>query len=95
VSPALALRTWARELAMAIDQIRAAVAAVQVKAVLSGKWIERAEVGPPGEFDAMTDEELERALIERVQKLGLLERAQQLGFLDFGETQNDEGETQN
>jgi hypothetical protein len=43
----------------------------------------------------MTDEELERALIERVQKLGLLERAQKLGFLDFGETQNDEGETQN
>jgi hypothetical protein len=38
----------------------------------------------PGEFDAMTDEELERALIERVQKLGLFERAQQLGFLDFG-----------
>jgi hypothetical protein len=30
-----------------------------------------------------------------VQKLGLLERAQQLGFLDFAETQNDVGETQN
>jgi hypothetical protein len=33
----------------------------------------------------MTDEELERALIERAQKLGLG---------DFGETQHDEGETQ-
>jgi hypothetical protein len=33
---------------MAIDQIRAAVAAVKVKGVLSGKWVERAEIGPPG-----------------------------------------------
>jgi hypothetical protein len=33
----------------------------------------------------MTDEELERALIERVQKLWPR---------DFGETQHDEGETQ-
>jgi hypothetical protein len=43
----------------------------------------------------MTDDELERALIERVQKLGLLEWAQKLGFADLGETQNDVGETQN
>jgi hypothetical protein len=33
--------------------------------VLGGKWIERAEVGSPGEFETMTDEELERALMER------------------------------
>jgi hypothetical protein len=37
----------------------------------------------------MADEELERALIERVQTLGLLERAQKLGFADVGETQNE------
>jgi hypothetical protein len=37
----------------------------------------------------MADEELERALIERVQTRGLLERAQKLGFADVGETQNE------
>jgi hypothetical protein len=42
----------------------------------------------------MTDDELERALLERMQKSGLLERAQKLGFLDYGETKNDVGETQ-
>jgi hypothetical protein len=66
-------------------QNNAACKAVQVKAVLSGKWIERAEIGTPNEFENMTDDELERALIERARKLGLG---------DFGETQNDEDETQ-
>jgi hypothetical protein len=56
---------------MACGQNNAACRAVQVKAVLSGNWIERAEVGPPGEFENMTDEELERALIDKVRKLGL------------------------
>jgi hypothetical protein len=80
--------------AMKINQLGAANTAIKGKAVLSGKWIERAEVGTPGEFDAMTDEELERALLERMQELGLLERARKLGFLDFGETQNDVVEPQ-
>jgi hypothetical protein len=75
----------ARLAAMASGQNNAACSAVKVKAVLSGKWIERAEVGSPGEFENMTDDELERALVERMQKLGLV---------DFGETQNDAGETQ-
>jgi hypothetical protein len=55
---------------MASGQLSAAVAAIKVKGVLSGKWIERAEVGAPGEFETMTDEELERALIERMARLG-------------------------
>jgi hypothetical protein len=42
---------------MASGQNSAAVAAVKVKGVLSGKWIERAEVGAPGEFETMTDDE--------------------------------------
>jgi phage terminase small subunit len=79
--------------AMEINQLSAANTAIKGKAILSGKWIERAEIGAPGEYETMTDDELERALIERVQKLGLLERAQQLGLSDFGETQNDLGET--
>jgi hypothetical protein len=33
--------------------------------VLSGQRIERKEVGAPGEFDAVSDDELERALVER------------------------------
>ena len=32
--------------------------------------IERSEVGSPGEFDHLTDDELERALIERLAQLG-------------------------
>jgi hypothetical protein len=27
---------------------------------LSGKWIERSEIGAPGEFEALTDDALER-----------------------------------
>jgi hypothetical protein len=45
-----------------------------VKSVLSGKWIERAEVGGPGEFETMTDEELERALLDKIMKLGFGDR---------------------
>jgi hypothetical protein len=44
-----------------------AVAAI----VLSGQRIERKEIGAPGEFDALTDDELERAVIERLSALGL------------------------
>jgi hypothetical protein len=75
----------ARLAAMASGQNNAACSAIKVKSVLSGKWVERAEIGPPGEFETMTDDELERALMERMQKLGLV---------DFGEAQHDEGETQ-
>jgi hypothetical protein len=53
-------------------QNNAACSAVKVKAVLSGKWIERAEIGAPGEYETMTDEELERALKERMARLGLV-----------------------
>jgi hypothetical protein len=35
-----------------------------------GKRAERAEIGGPGEFDHLTDDELERALVERLARLG-------------------------
>jgi hypothetical protein len=38
--------------------------------VLSGKRIERAEIGAPGEYEALTDDELERQIMERVARLG-------------------------
>jgi hypothetical protein len=47
------------------------VAAIKEKGVLSGKRIERTEAGAPGAFEAMTDAELERALVERFSALGL------------------------
>jgi hypothetical protein len=37
---------------MEINQLGAANTAIKGKAILSGKWIERAEVGPPGEFES-------------------------------------------
>jgi hypothetical protein len=60
-------------------QLGAGVAAVKTMGVLSGKWIERAKIGAPGEFETMTDDELERALVERIARLG---------FTDVGETQH-------
>jgi hypothetical protein len=50
--------------AMESGQLNAAVAAIKEKGVLSGKRVERSEVGGPGEFDHLSDEEL-RAEIER------------------------------
>jgi hypothetical protein len=61
----------ARVAAMRSGQNSAACTAVKVKSVLSGKWIERAEVGAPGEYEALSDEELERQIMERVARLGL------------------------
>jgi hypothetical protein len=36
----------------------------------AGRLNPDAEIGAPGEFDAMSDDELERALIERMARLG-------------------------
>jgi SAM domain (Sterile alpha motif) len=48
-----------------------------------GKWVEKAEIGAPGEYDALSDEELERQIMERVAR-----------FERGSDTQHDEGETQ-
>jgi hypothetical protein len=47
--------------------------------VLIGKWIERREIGTPGEFEALTDDGLLRALVERLARLR---------FANLGETQH-------
>jgi hypothetical protein len=52
--------------AMEIGQLSAANTAIKGKGILSGKWVERAEVGAPGEYETMTDDELERQIMERV-----------------------------
>jgi hypothetical protein len=44
----------------------AAVAAIKEKGVLSGQRIERREIGAPGEFESLSDDELDRALLDRV-----------------------------
>jgi hypothetical protein len=56
---------------MASGQSKAAIAAIKEMGVLTGQRIERKEVGPPGQFEAMTDDELERALVERLKALDL------------------------
>jgi hypothetical protein len=43
------------------------------------KRVERTEVGGPGEFGTMADDELKRAPLDRVKRLG---------FTDVGETQH-------
>jgi len=61
--------------AMESGQLNAAVAAIKEKGVLSGKRVERREVGGPGEFDHLSDNEL-RAEIER--------ECRELGFIIDG-----------
>lgn len=40
--------------------------------MLTGHWVEKAEIGTPGEFDHLTDEELENAIREKLVELGYL-----------------------
>jgi hypothetical protein len=58
---------------MATGQHSAAVSAIKEKSILSGHRIERREIGTPGEFDHLSDDELERALIERIKASGLFD----------------------
>lgn len=57
--------------AMAAGQFSAAVAAIKEKGVLSGKRIERAEVGGPGDFERMSDDELDIFITSRTGRTGL------------------------
>ena len=50
-------------------QYSAAIGAIREKGVLSGKRIERAEIGGPGEFDHLSDAELMASLRERFARL--------------------------
>jgi hypothetical protein len=56
--------------AMEIDQLSAANTAIKGKGILTGKWVEKAEIGSPGEYDSLSDDELECQLTARLAKLG-------------------------
>jgi hypothetical protein len=55
----------------------AAVSALKELGILSGKRLERSEQGTPGEFDHMTDEELDRELIEMAERMGFVRKEMQ------------------
>lgn len=56
--------------ALLAGQHSAAVSALTAKAKLAGKWIERREVGEPGDFDGMTADELREHLRTEAKALG-------------------------
>jgi len=64
-----------RKRAMESGQLSAAVAAIKEVGILSGQRVERKEVGPPGAFDDLSDEQLKHALRERLNALGLMSDA--------------------
>jgi phage terminase small subunit len=57
--------------AMATAQLSAANAALTLKAKLAGKLVDRAEVGKPGDFERMTDDELAQFIAGEVADLGV------------------------
>jgi hypothetical protein len=57
--------------ALESGQLPSAVSANKEISILTGHRVERREVGPPDSFDHLTDDELERALVERFKALGL------------------------
>ena len=59
----------ARTEAMKLGQIAAAVAAIKEKGILSGKRIERGELGKPGDYDRLTDDELNDRIARGARKL--------------------------
>ena len=56
---------------MESKQFSAAIATIREMGVLSGQLIERREIGAPGEFEALTDDDCSRRLRERLRALGL------------------------
>ena len=53
-------------------QCGAANGAIKEKGVLSGVRVERSEIGGPGEFDHMSDEELRQSIIDEARELGFI-----------------------
>jgi hypothetical protein len=75
-----------RQQGMASGQLAPAGTAIKEISILTGHRIERAEVGAPGEYDALSDEELERQLMERLAKLGF---ARVDALVDFSPSETD------
>lgn len=57
--------------ALQAGQFSAAIGALTAKAKLAGKWVERSETGSPGDFERMTDDELERYVSAEARALGV------------------------
>jgi hypothetical protein len=55
---------------MASNQLSAANTAIKGKGILAGKWIEKQEIAGAGEYDSLSDDELEQQLMVRLAKLG-------------------------
>ena len=64
----------ARQLALRLRQVSAAVAATMGKAKILGLIIDRREVGEAGAFDNMTDEQLMEEAKKRAELLGIAPR---------------------
>jgi len=60
----------ARQLALKLGQASAAVAATMGKAKITGRIIDRREVGEAGAFDALTDEQLVEEAVRLARSLG-------------------------
>jgi hypothetical protein len=58
-----------REQGKKSGQLSPAETAIKEISVLTGHRIERSEIGGPGEFDALTDDELWRVVVERFERL--------------------------
>jgi hypothetical protein len=70
---------------MEIDQLAAAGTAIRELGVLTGHRVERAEIGGPGEFDHLSDDELLAAIRERFARL---DSETQLAISDWSITLN-------
>ena len=65
----------AADLAREIKQPQALIAAIKEKGILSGKRVERQEVGNPFDFSDITPSELDDQIKKRMERLAALEAA--------------------
>ena len=63
----------ARLLGLAVEQPAAMVAATMGKAKITGNVIDRKEVGKPGAFEELTDDELQQQIVEQTKELADLD----------------------
>ena len=61
----------ARTEALRLGQASAAVAATMGKAKITGQIVDRTEIGRPGEFDSMTEDELREYIIRNLHEIGI------------------------
>lgn len=76
----------ALNLALLVEQPVAAVAAVALRAKLNGLLVDRKEIGGPGAFVDLSDDEIWARLAARLQHLGLPVSAKVLDAAAIGDT---------